>query len=150
LFVAQPSDLNDEDVTAYVEHGESQEYADRYLCAYRRVWFDLSTETVVPDVIVGPSSKTTFRFVVNDAAAHITNNLYGLSWKPQVSSATRAAVLVWLRSPQGQSAIRARARSHGDQLSKIEPRALNALPIPRKLVRDLPGEDPSMRASVRM
>ncbi|MER7558827.1 hypothetical protein ABTZ46_17915 [Nocardioides sp. NPDC126508] len=141
LFLAQHTDLDDDQVAAYVDHGQAEGYPDRYLCSYRREWFDLSTEVVVPDVIVGPSSKTEFRFVVNEAAAYITNNLYGLSWKTEVPPATRTAVLSWLRGPQGQAAIRARARSHGDRLSKIEPRALNALPIPATLVRDIPAED---------
>jgi hypothetical protein len=43
----------------------------------------------------------------------------------------------WLREDDGQAALRAAARSHGDGLLKLEPSALSLLRIPATLARSI-------------
>jgi len=107
--------LADPRVAAYIQHGEGLDLQSRVLCQDRAVWHDLTGESAIADVIVGPSTKSTFRFVQNLAGAHIANNLYGLTWRPSVPVTRRAEILAWLRSAPGQRAsggsARCRARS---------------------------------------
>lgn len=139
LLVARARHLSGKALQAYLAHGLEQRLNERVLCGDRRAWFNLSNEAIPPDVIVGPSTKSTFRFVVNTAAALITNNLYGLVWKSWVPVEQRGEILSWLRSPPGQESIAAAARTQGGGLLKIEPRALKALRLPQQFT---PAEAP--------
>ena len=111
------------------------------LCSLRPTWYDLSAEVHIPDVIVGPSSKGAFRFVENHADSPITNNLYGLSWRPSVTMQTKKAILTWLRSEGGQEEIERVARSQGSGLLKVEPRALARVLLPDGLIGAAAGPD---------
>ena len=133
LLVAGTRQLSGKPLQVYLARGEEERLHERVLCGDRGDWFDLSNEAVAPDVIVGPSTKSRFRFVVNKAGACITNNLYGLVWKPWVSLGQQEEILSWLRSPDGQESIAAAARTQGGGLLKIEPRALKTLRLPQQL-----------------
>lgn len=117
---------------AYLRSGEAQEFDQRELCSRRDVWFDVSHDAFVPDVIITAMTRERFRIVTNDVGAVITNNLYGWRWKASTSKATRSLVIDWLRSDEGQAALRSTARSQGDGLFKLEPRALRELPVPSR------------------
>jgi hypothetical protein len=77
-------------------------------------------------------TKDRFHLVENRAEALITNNLYGLMWKPETPDETRIGIIRWLRSKAGQATMTEAARRQGEGLIKIEPRALNDLPLPGK------------------
>lgn len=124
--------LADPRVAAYIQHGEELNLPSRVLCQDRATWHDLSGEATIHDVIVGPSTKSTFRFVQNLAGAHIANNLYGLTWRPGLPVTQQAEILAWFRSAPGQRAIKTAARTQGGGLLKIEPRALNSLCLPAR------------------
>lgn len=132
LLIAAPRKNRNASATKYIAMGLQQGVADGVLCSERRDWFNLRGEVKTPDVIVGPSTKDVFRFVENLAGSPITNNLYGLIWRPEVGSETRRAILTWLRSAEGQSVIASAARSQGAGLLKIEPRALSGLRLPAR------------------
>lgn len=131
LLVVSAQDPSEGALQAYLTQGVHQGLKDRVLCGVRRDWFDLSDEATPPDVIVGPSTKSSFRFIVNSAQAQITNNLYGLIWQSWVPPQLRAEILSWLRSGPGQESLAAAARTQGGGLLKIEPRALKYLPLPQ-------------------
>lgn len=138
LFVAGEGASAIPEVAAYISLGASEGHPDAYLCRKRKRWFDLSGEARVHDVVVGPSMKDgRIRFLQNTAGAYITNNLYGLDWHAGVPDDCARAVLDWLRSDDGQAAMLERAHSHGVGLLKLEPRALQTLPVPRDLMPDL-------------
>lgn len=132
LLVAKTRNLSGKALQTYLAQGLEQRLNERVLCSDRRDWFDLSDEAIPPDVIVGPSTKSAFRFVVNTAGAQITNNLYGLVWKPLVPVEQRREILSWLRSSPGQESIAEAARTQGGGLLKIEPRALKGLRLPQR------------------
>lgn len=115
----------------YLTVGEESGIDSRLLCQRRDTWFDLAHDAFIPDVIISAMTRRNFRVVTNGAKALITNNLYGWVWKPDVSDSTRNAVVDWLRSPPGQDALHRAARQQGDGLSKLEPKALAAIEIPR-------------------
>ncbi|WP_046529652.1 methyltransferase [Cellulomonas sp. FA1] len=117
-----------------IESGKSQGYADRLLCRRRTAgWYDLHHDLVRPDVIIGSMSKGSFAVIENACCAAITNNMYGLTWYPLVEQPVRTRVLNWLRA-SGQAAITAGARHQGDNLRKIEPRALAAIEVPLSVI----------------
>lgn len=118
-------------VRAYVRHGERTGVSKRFLCRVRvPAWYDLHRDKTFPDVIVSAMSNGRFRFIENAARAAITNNLFGLTWKRGVPGSTKTEVLRWLRSADGQAALRAACRVHAGGLRKLEPRALGAVFIP--------------------
>lgn len=130
LMARQEDRQKYEPLDTYLRWGEELGYDQRELCKLRQVWFDVAHDAFTPDVIVSAMTRGQFRVVTNDARAIITNNLYGLRWKDEVTSATRKAVVAWMRSDDGQEALRSLARSQGDGLFKLEPKALRQLRIP--------------------
>jgi hypothetical protein len=122
--------INDARTAAYLAEGVASGVPATHLASARPVWYDLTAETVTPDVIVSASATTSFTFAVNDAAAAITNNLYGLTWLDSNDSTTQRQVLTWLRSEAGQGALRLQARVQAGGLRKIEVQALRDLLIP--------------------
>ncbi len=126
--------IQSEAVTAYVKSGVDQQINERYLCRVRRTWFDLRSETLIPDLIIGQSTRHAFRLVTNTAGVTILNNLYGMTWRPGVDDDTRGRLVAWLRSDNGQDALRSASRVHGSKLLKIEPGALKQLQVPRGLL----------------
>ncbi|MFK0242063.1 hypothetical protein ACIQTX_14510 [Microbacterium sp. NPDC090281] len=124
------------ELRSYVKSGEDQELPARHLCRARRDWRVLGSEIVIPDLLIGQSTRSEFRILENTGGAAILNNLYGLTWRHHVSAGDRKRVLHWLRSDAGQRALRAGARSHGSGLWKIEPGAVKKVRIPAKMFRD--------------
>lgn len=123
-------------VAAYVAHGVAAGFARRHLCQVRpHEWYDLSNDLVVPDVIVTAMTRGGVRIVANNAGAAITNNLYGWRWREGVTQKVQQAILRWLRGEDGQQAMLSLARSQGDGLYKVEPRALADLDLPGELFR---------------
>lgn len=116
----------------YLKVGEAAGIPDRELCRNRRVWFELGSEVLMPEVIVGAMSQGKFAFVENTAGAAITNNLYGLRWRENVTAKRRREVLVWLRSEEGQSRVADIARAQAARLKKVELSALQGLRLPAR------------------
>ena len=133
LFSASQAQVSFDAVDEYLKAGMVDDVHERYLCRDRQPWHDLSRDVVVPDVIVTAMSKNDFRIVSNEVGAAITNNLYGLKWRDVVPARRRVDVLEWLRSPEGQGAMRAACRRQGNGLNKLEPKALAALELPANL-----------------
>jgi hypothetical protein len=121
-------------VAAYIAHGVESGFDLRHLCQVRpHEWYDLSNDLVVPDVIVTAMTRGGVRIVANDVGAAITNNLYGWRWREDVTKRAQKAILTWLRGDDGQQAMLSLARSQGDGLYKVEPRALADLDLPGEL-----------------
>ncbi len=134
LLEVKESDLPDStDLENYIGAGIADGIDQRHLCRQRRCWYDLRREVFVPDLIIGPMSRSKFRIVANHAGAAITNNLYGLNWEETTTPEVRQAVLKWLRSWRGQAALQAVARNQSDGLLKIEPKAIQQLQLPKTI-----------------
>lgn len=119
------------DLDRYLTQGEKDGVDHAYLCRVRPgEWFDLDHDLVVPDIVVGPMTRGSVRFVANRAGGAIVNNLYGWTWREDVPEADRTAILEWLRDAEGQREIDSAARRQGIGLKKLEPKALAQLRIP--------------------
>ena len=134
LFSTKPRKNLAVAIAQYIKWGEDRGYDERHLCSARKFWFDLEHDIQVPDVIITAMSRGVFRVVTNDLGAAITNNLYGWKWRDSTSQAVRAKVVEWLRTSDGQQALRSASRRQGNNLLKLEPRALSRLPVPETLL----------------
>lgn len=132
LLLAHAGDrIEGNELDRYLMQGEEDHIDQTYLCQARPgEWYDLDHDLVQPDIVVGPMTRGSVRFVANDAGAAIVNNLYGWTWHEDVPRADRQAILSWLRSADGQQEIDAAARRQGIGLRKLEPKALAQLRIP--------------------
>jgi len=135
LLTVSAQKLHSPEVERYLMSGQLMGAAESYLSMRRAVWSDLTAEVLIPDVVIGPASKGAFRVIENHAAATITNNLYGLTWRSGLDDSSRALILQWLRSNVGQKSLRRASRTHNGGLQKIEPAALSALPLPESLLK---------------
>lgn len=124
------ADLRDPEVAALVQEGEERGTSERYLCKIRSPWYAVE-EVPVPDILIAPMSKSTFKVVNNTVGAIPTNSLYGIRLLDRVTAERVAGPLsLWLRSEDGQNSLRAIARRHSDGIFKLEPRALSGLHVP--------------------
>lgn len=124
-------------VEKLVAEGEDKGVHQSYLCRVRSRWYALE-HVEPPALLIGPMGKERFRIVRNLIGAVPTNTLYGISLKSApADSAMIAKIAEWLSSGDGQRALRAVARQHGDGLLKIEPGALAGLQVPRELIDPL-------------
>jgi adenine-specific DNA-methyltransferase len=130
----------DEATATYLNYGREKGFSDGHLCQLRtkfgRQWYDLSAESRIFDVVIGPAVNAEFRFLENRARAHITNNLYGLIWRTGLPLSTRQNVLRWLREGEAQELLRGAARTRGGGLFKLEPSALHTLRVPRRIIEN--------------
>ncbi|WP_141217183.1 class I SAM-dependent methyltransferase [Rhodococcus sp. 14-2470-1b] len=117
----------------YLKEGESEGLDGRLLCSRRKVWFDLHHDVSIPDVIISSMTKGNFKIAVNACEAAITNNLFGWKWKDEVPVKVRIRILSWLRSDDGQIALRRTARQQSDHLFQLSPSALKGLVVPHSV-----------------
>ncbi len=121
-------------IAARIEAAEGKKIHERVLCSRRAVWYDLTAEVRRADVLIGSMTQDRFKFVRNAVGATHTNNLYGMTWREDVSPEQQAQVLSWLRSEDGQTALRLVARRQGAGLLKLEPGGLRQLRIPLEAI----------------
>lgn len=131
LLLVQHGDRGIVAVEDYLMAGERAGMNQSFLCSRRRPhWYDLTRDHVVPDVIIGSMTRGRFHVAANELGASITNNLYGWTWHKSTATPTKKSVLAWLSSSEGQEALRSVARRQGNDLLKLEPRALARMQIP--------------------
>jgi adenine-specific DNA-methyltransferase len=75
-------------------------------------------------------SKDEFRAVLNLVGAIPSNSMYGIHLAESVAA---PRLCTWLNGPDGQKAIRSRARHYSEGLLKLEPRDYMAVPVPATL-----------------
>lgn len=123
-------------VMEIITEGVEKGINGRHLCKIRNPWYTVE-RILAPDILIGPMGKETFRIVVNTSGSVPTNTLYGLRIRnrsePHLSE-TVQWLSNWLRSKNGQTALRAAARKHGDGLVKLEPRAVAQVKFPSSLL----------------
>ncbi|MEV2273558.1 Eco57I restriction-modification methylase domain-containing protein [Nonomuraea africana] len=123
-------------INELLTQAESEGIQKAYLCRTRRpVWYELE-RIPTPHIMISPMSKSVFRVIINTFGVTPTNTLYGLYLEEAFDSPeNRRRLAEWLRGVQGQSALKAVARRHGDRLLKLEPRALLSIQMPMSVLR---------------
>jgi hypothetical protein len=126
-------DADKPDVLELLREGVREGFHERHLCKIRSPWYALE-KVIVPDLLLGPMGKDKFRIVVNEAGATPTNTLYGLRMRDKSHPESVEVLARWLSSSEGQQAMRAVARQHGDGLLKLEPGPLSTIEVPANIL----------------
>lgn len=105
------------------------EVKDRHLPSKREPWYSI-TDHFQPQILISPLSKSEFRIVLNHAAAVPSNNLFGISLHNETNPERLAD---WLRSAEGQHALKRLARRYHGGSYKLEPGSLSAVEVPKSL-----------------
>jgi len=133
LKLADPSLLDDPTVATLLEKAAAAGIANRYLASHRDPWY-LVESVDPPDLLISPMGKQRMRVVVNEVRAVPSNALYGLYVRGGAAMAMRLAT--WLNGPEGQASLMSGARAYGAGLFKLEPRDLEAVPVPARIMHD--------------
>lgn len=137
----RPDLYDDDDVRAYERKGRARDLHLRHLTKNRTPWY-LVEHVTPPDVLLCPVGKTLHRVISNDASVVGSNNFYGIYMDP-VAPWTAAQLAAWLRTPDGQAALRQLARTYQGGSMKIEPRSLRGLLVPLPSPDEAPPHPPT-------
>lgn len=118
-------------VDLLIAMGERDGVDRGYLCSSRPKWYDLSKEFRRPDVIISTFARERFHVMVNVDKLAISNNLFGLYWKEGICESLKESILCWLRSCDGQDALRRCSSEEGCGLLRLSPRRVGLIKINR-------------------
>ncbi len=117
-----------EEARKYIEAGERQGIAHRYLPAHRDRWF-LPERQTPADVWVTVFSRGRTRFVWNRAGVNHLTTFHGI-YPNLLGLRFLAPLLVYLWSDAGQRTMEEHQRQYGNGLKKYEPRDIERILIP--------------------
>ncbi|MCC7128504.1 MAG: hypothetical protein IT192_06795 [Microbacteriaceae bacterium] len=120
----------DAQIDSWIDLAEAAGVNSGYLCKKRACWFDLSSEVRSPDVIISAFAQNVFHVIENPGELAIMNNLFGLCWRNGVDVKTQRFVVAWLRSPAGQTALRATASIEANGLRRLSPKMIGTIVLP--------------------
>lgn len=103
----------------------------RYLPSHRPVWFRPEHRDPSP-ILVSVFSRGAFKFVLNRAGVLNLTAFHGIQLRDSSPPRIRA-LFDFLVSTEGQTRLRDHRRIYADGLSKLEPKDVEAMSIPRKL-----------------
>jgi hypothetical protein len=118
-------------VRRYLAEGRLRGVDRRYLPAHRPVWYLPEHREPAP-ILVSVFARGEFRFVLNRARA-VNLTAYHAIYPRDPAPAGVQALFDYLTSPAARRALRLHTRIYADGLSKLEPRDVEALPIPEGL-----------------
>jgi adenine-specific DNA-methyltransferase len=113
---------------AHVRRHET-DVSTRHLPSRRNPWYSI-VDLPRPQLLLSPLSKTTFKVVLNTAAAVPSNNLIGITLR---NGANPKRLAEWLRSEPGQLELRRLSRRYHGGSHKLEPGDLSAVRVPKRL-----------------
>ncbi len=133
IYLLRPRPRLTAAVKRYLEEGRRQGIDQRYLPSHRPVWYMPEHRRPGP-LLVSVFTRGPFRFALNQAAA-LNLTAYHAIYLHQPAPRRIRALFAYLSSPQAQRLLRQHRRIYADGLSKLEPRDVEALPIPNALRR---------------
>jgi len=116
------------EVERYLEEGRRQGVDQRYLPAHRPVWYRPEHRAPAP-ILVSVFARGEFRFVLNEAGVLNLTAYHGI-YPHALERDGVLALFDYLNGPAARVALRDHRRIYGDGLFKLEPRDVEALPIP--------------------
>ena len=125
-------------VKRYLAEGERLGIHERYLPSHRPTWYRPEERPPAP-IWVSVFARGAFRFVHNRAGVRNLTTFHGIYLRRATLRRVRT-LFEYLTSAEAQSALRHHRRIYADGLLKVEPRDLEALPIPAEVLR-LCGSD---------
>lgn len=137
-------------VRAYLDEGEAQGLNQRALIRSRRPWFRMETRTP-PPLLFSYLGRRRVRFIRNQAGVVPLTGFLCVYPRPEYASPERVAAL-WaaFNNPRTLENLRRVGKSYGDGAVKVEPRALERLPIPHAACADAGLPLPGARAQRRL
>lgn len=134
MLLLTPRKNHSPGLRAYLDHGRKQNIHRRYLPRNRPVWYVPEHRTPAP-ILISVFMRGPFRVVWNKSGALNLTAYHGIY--PRISG-ERFAQALWryLRSDEGQIALRRHARIYADGLYKVEPKDVEAVSIPERLIAD--------------
>jgi len=118
-------------VERYLAEGTRAGIDRRYLPAHRPLWY-MPEERPAAPILVSVFARGAFRFVRNEAEALNLTAYHGI-YPREACPAKIDALFDYLRSESAQKALAAHRRIYADGLLKLEPRDVEAVPIPDEL-----------------
>jgi adenine-specific DNA-methyltransferase len=133
IYLLRPRPRLSAAVKRYLDEGRRRDIDQRYLPSHRPVWYMPEHRRPAP-ILVSVFARGPFRFVLNQAAA-LNLTAYHAIYLPQPDQRRIRALFAYLSSPPAQRLLRQHRRIYADGLFKLEPRDVEALPIPNGLRR---------------
>jgi len=118
-------------VERYLTEGLRGGIERRYLPSHRPIWYMPEGRPPAP-ILVSVFARERFRFVLNEAGVLNLTAYHGIYPHSLDGEAIRA-LFAFLTGPEAQAALTRHRRVYGDGLLKVEPRDVEALPIPDDL-----------------
>ncbi len=118
-------------VARYLEEGRRREIHRRYLPSHRPTWYQPEARPPAP-ILVSVFARGAFRFVLNEAGALNLTAYHGIYPRFRDADAVRR-LFEYLAGPYAAAALTQHRRVYADGLLKVEPRDVEALPIPPEL-----------------
>jgi adenine-specific DNA-methyltransferase len=133
IYLLQPRPRLTAAVKRYLAEGERRRVHRRYLPSHRPVWYMPEHREPAP-ILVSVFARGEFRFALNQAGA-LNLTPYHAIYLRDPSRERVNALFEYLASPAAQEALASHRRIYGDGLLKLEPRDVEAIPIPGELGR---------------
>mgnify|MGYP003729577143 CR=1 FL=1 len=118
-------------VARYLEEGRRRGIHRRYLPSHRPTWYQPEARQPAP-ILVSVFARGTFRFVLNEARALNLTAYHGIYPRFRDADAVRR-LFEYLAGPSAAASLAQHRRVYADGLLKVEPRDVEALPIPAEL-----------------
>ena len=128
LLLLDPKRTRRPQIQKYLDRGLKDGVQNGTLAKQRNHWFAIEKVAPAP-LLLHPMTHREFRIVRNTKGVRHTNNLFGLY--PLTDDVDLDGVACWLRSTDGQNALRTVARYYGGGMLKLEPRAVAGVRVPR-------------------
>ena len=133
IFLLHPRARLTAAVERYLVEGRHRGIDRRYLPSHRPVWYMPEHREPAP-ILVSVFARGAFHFVLNQAAA-LSLTPYHAIYLLAPGRNRIQALFGYLTSRAAQTALANHRRIYGDGLLKVEPRDVEALPIPDRLLR---------------
>lgn len=131
VLLLKPRDTVDAALQRYLDEGEKQGISRRYLPAHRPVWYRPEARPPAP-IWVSVFARGRFRFVRNLAGA-LNLTAYHAIYPMHSSPSAVDELFAFLASDAAQAALADHRRIYAEGLLKVEPRDVEAMPIPAAL-----------------
>jgi adenine-specific DNA-methyltransferase len=131
IYLLHPRSPVSSAVKRYLAEGRRRGIDQRYLPSHRPVWYMPEKREPAP-ILVSVFARGRFRFVLNTARVLNLTAYHGIYLRSP--SRTRVQALYeYLTRPRTGAVIRRHQRIYADGLLKLEPRDVEALPVPARV-----------------
>lgn len=119
-------------IECYLDEGRRRQIDRRYLPSHRPTWYQPEARPPAP-ILVSVFARGAFRFVLNEAGALNLTAYHGIYPHCREPVAVRH-LFEYLAGPVAAAALARHRRVYADGLLKVEPRDVEAIPVPAELL----------------